>query len=169
MRLQRVGRRHEPSFRLVLTDSKNSTKSGRIEEILGSYDPRKSTEAFKAERIKHWISQGIGLTPSVNNLLIRHGIIRGKKIHVSKVPPPVEPTEPTTDPSIELGAGDLQPTTEPKAEEAPVAEAEAPAESPVVEEAPTEAPTEEVAPAVEETPAEAPAEEVKEEPATPTA
>ncbi|MCR4263725.1 MAG: 30S ribosomal protein S16 [Candidatus Roizmanbacteria bacterium] len=165
MRLQRVGRKHEPSFRLVLTDSKNSTKSGRIEEILGSYDPRKSTEAFKAERIKHWISQGIGLTPSVNNLLIRQGIIRGKKIHVSKVPPLVEPT---TDPSIELGAGDLQPTTEPTTEEAPAAEAEVPVESPV-EEVPTEAPAKEAAPAVEEAPTEASAEEVKEEPATPAA
>ena len=83
MRLQRVGRKHEPSFRLVLTDSKNSTKSGRFGEILGSYDPRKSTEALNTDRIKHWISQGVGLTATVNNLLIKKGIIRGKKIDVS--------------------------------------------------------------------------------------
>ncbi|MBI2087062.1 MAG: 30S ribosomal protein S16 [Candidatus Zambryskibacteria bacterium] len=82
VRLQRVGRKHEPSFRLVLTDSKNSTKSGRFVEMLGSYDPRKSTEAFKPDRIKHWLSMGVGLTDSVNNLLIKKGIIRGKKIAV---------------------------------------------------------------------------------------
>ena len=84
IRLQRVGRRHEPSFRLVLTDSKNSTKSGRFAEVLGSYDPRKTIEIFDTEKIKHWLSKGAGLTPSVSNLLIKKGIIRGKKIHVSQ-------------------------------------------------------------------------------------
>lgn len=82
IRLQRVGRKHEPSFRLLLTDSQNSTKSGRFGEMLGSYDPRKSTEVFKADRIKHWISQGAILTGTVNNLLVKKGIIRGKKTHV---------------------------------------------------------------------------------------
>ena len=77
-----MGRKHEPGFRLVLTDSKNSTKSGRFAEVLGSYDPRKTREALKIDRIKHWLSQGAGLTGSVNNLLIRKGIIRGKKTHV---------------------------------------------------------------------------------------
>jgi small subunit ribosomal protein S16 len=112
IRLQRVGRKHEPGFRLVLTDSKNSTKSGRFAEVLGSYDPRKMTESFKIERIKHWLSRGIELTPSVNNLLIKHGILRGKKIHVSKIPnlqittdeqppaPAVEETQPSHEASV---------------------------------------------------------------------
>jgi small subunit ribosomal protein S16 len=82
IRLQRVGRKHEPSFRLVLTDSKNSTKSGRSAEVLGNYDPRKSLESLKADRIKHWLGLGAGVTGSVNNLLVKKGIIRGKKIHV---------------------------------------------------------------------------------------
>lgn len=79
-----MGRKHEPSFRLVLTDSKNSTKSGRFHEVLGSYDPRKTAESFKADRIRYWLSQGVSLTPTVNNLLIKKGIIRGEKIDVSK-------------------------------------------------------------------------------------
>ena len=82
IRLQRVGRKHEPSFRLVLTESKNSTKSGRFKEVLGSYDPRKRTEALKADRIRHWLSLGVGITPTVNNLLIKKSVIRGKKIDV---------------------------------------------------------------------------------------
>src|SRR5438128_2494326 len=81
MRLQRIGRKHEPSFRLVLTDSENSTKSGRFAEILGSYDPRKSLEALKADRITYWLSQGALVTGSVNNLLVKKGITKGKKIH----------------------------------------------------------------------------------------
>jgi small subunit ribosomal protein S16 len=83
IRLQRVGRKHEPSFRLVLTDSKNSTKSGRFAEVLGNYDPRKSLESLKADRIQHWLARGAGLTGSVNNLLVKKGIIRGKKTHVA--------------------------------------------------------------------------------------
>ncbi|MFH1178534.1 MAG: 30S ribosomal protein S16 [bacterium] len=83
IRLQRVGRVHEPSFRLVLTDSKNSTKSGRFKEVLGSYDPRKSTDSLDAERIKYWLSQGASATDTVHNLLVRHRIINAKKIDVS--------------------------------------------------------------------------------------
>lgn len=82
MRLQRVGRKHEPTFRLVLTDSKNSTKSGRFQEVLGAYDPRKAIDTFNTEKIKALVAQGVGLTGSVNNLLLKHGIIRGKKTHV---------------------------------------------------------------------------------------
>lgn len=91
IRLQRVGRLHEPSFRLVLTDSKNSTKSGRFKEILGSYDPRKTNEALKAERINYWLSQGATPTDTVRNLLISKGIIRGKKVHVASPLKPVQP------------------------------------------------------------------------------
>lgn len=83
IRLQRVGRKHEPSFRLVLTDSKNSTKSGRFKEVLGSYDPRKSTDSLDAERIKYWLSQGVSPTNTVHNLLVKHRIINAKKINVS--------------------------------------------------------------------------------------
>jgi len=83
IRLQRVGRTHEPSFRLVLTDSQNSTKSGRFKEILGSYDPRKSNDALDTERIKYWLSNGASPTDTVHNLLVKHRIINAKKINVS--------------------------------------------------------------------------------------
>jgi len=103
MRLQRVGRKHEPSFRLVLTDSKNSTKSGKFKEILGSYDPRKSTEIFKIDRIKYWLDQGIVPTGSVHNLFVTHKIINAKKINVlpKKIPIlkeiPIEEAKPIED------------------------------------------------------------------------
>ena len=83
IRLQRIGRTHESSFRLVLTESKNSTKSGRFKEILGSYDPRKSNDSLNIERIKYWLSQGASPTPTIHNLLVKHRIINAKKINVS--------------------------------------------------------------------------------------
>ena len=83
IRLQRVGRTHEPSFRLVLTDSKNSTKSGRYVENLGSYDARRGEKAeFKADRIKELIGNGAQPTDTVHNLLISKKIIEGKKVNV---------------------------------------------------------------------------------------
>ena len=82
IRLQRVGRKHEPSFRLVLTDSKNSTKSGKYLETLGSYDSRKGEKSeFKNERISYWMSKGAQVSGTVNNLLIDKKIISGKKIN----------------------------------------------------------------------------------------
>ncbi|MDP2651410.1 MAG: 30S ribosomal protein S16, partial [bacterium] len=81
IRLQRVGRKHETAFRLVLTDSKNSTKSGRFKEILGSYDPRKNVDAIKADRVKHWLSVGAQATGTVHNLLVTHKIIDAKKVN----------------------------------------------------------------------------------------
>jgi small subunit ribosomal protein S16 len=63
IRLQRVGRKHEPVFRLVLTDSKNSPKSGKFLEILGNYDARRGDQAqFNAEKVKVWgDNQRVGL------------------------------------------------------------------------------------------------------------
>ena len=132
IRLQRVGRRHEPSFRLVLTDSHNSTKSGRFKEILGSYDPRKTVESLETERIKHWLSQGANPTDTVRNLLIKKGIVRGKKIGVHSVsknkPEEAKEESPKEEPVVPI----------PESGPAPEAHAKAPVESPV--EVPTEAP-----------------------------
>ena len=96
IRLQRVGRKHEPAFRLVLTDSKNSTKSGRFKEILGSYDPRKSSDSINADRVKYWLSQGALATGSVHNLLLNHKIIEGKKVNVLPKKTPSVKEDPTS-------------------------------------------------------------------------
>ena len=93
IRLERVGRTHEPSFRLVLTDSKNSSKSGRFKEILGSYDPRKSLDLLDTERIRYWLSKGANATGTVHNLLVRHRILTAKKINVSAKSKKVAPVK----------------------------------------------------------------------------
>ncbi|MEK7589726.1 MAG: 30S ribosomal protein S16 [Patescibacteria group bacterium] len=84
IRLQRVGRKNDPSFRVVCTDSKKGPKSGNNVEILGSYDPKQNNVAIKGDRVKHWVSQGAQVSDTVNNILIKEGIIKGKKVHVSR-------------------------------------------------------------------------------------
>lgn len=103
IRLQRTGRKHETTFRIVVTDSKNSTKSGKSLEVVGAYDPRRDEgTVINGDRIKHWMSVGAGLSGTVNNLLVSKKIIDGKKINVlpkktapKKEEPVVEAAEPT--------------------------------------------------------------------------
>src|SRR3989344_4277919 len=86
IRLQRIGRKNDPAFRVVLTDSKNSTKSGRFLEILGTYNPKvadkKLRTNFVNDRIKHWLSQGAKLSDTMHNFLVNDKIIEGKKVNV---------------------------------------------------------------------------------------
>jgi small subunit ribosomal protein S16 len=84
IRLQRTGRKHEPTFRVVLTDSKNGPKSGKYLKNLGWYDSRiknKATEQLDTEAIKHWVSKGAKLSDTMHNFLVAQKIIAGKKIN----------------------------------------------------------------------------------------
>jgi small subunit ribosomal protein S16 len=83
IRLQRVGRVHEPTFRVVLVDSKRSTKSGQALEVLGNHDTRKAknNSNVDADRIKYWISKGAQLSDTMRNLLISKKVITGKKVN----------------------------------------------------------------------------------------
>ena len=58
IRLQRVGRKNDPSYRVVVTEKQNAAKSGKFLEVVGSYDARKDRRLFNAERIRHFISHG---------------------------------------------------------------------------------------------------------------
>ncbi len=83
IRLQRVGRRHQPSFRIVVIESTKGPKSGGFVEILGSYDPtQKERTQIKSERVEYWISNGAKLSGTVHNLLITQGVIKGEKVNV---------------------------------------------------------------------------------------
>ena len=116
IRLQRVGRKHVPTFRVVLTDSRNSTKSGRFLEILGSYDTRKDSEKLvNADRVKYWISKGAQVSGTLHNFLVHTKVIEGKKINVLPKKRPIKKEEEAKKEG-EAAAGTA-------AAEAPVAEA----------------------------------------------
>ncbi len=83
IRLQRVGRVHEPTFRVVLTDSKNGPKSGRYLKNLGWYDTRikNKPEQIDTEAVKHWMSKGAKLSLTLHNYLVGQKVITGKKLN----------------------------------------------------------------------------------------
>ena len=89
IRLQRIGRKNDPAFRAVLTDSKNSTKSGKFLEIVGIYNPKSGEKTFKVDRIKYWMSKGAKLSDTMHNFLVHTKDIEGIKI---KVLPKKKPT-----------------------------------------------------------------------------
>jgi small subunit ribosomal protein S16 len=94
IRLQRVGRKHIPVFRVLLTDSKNSTKSGKFLEILGSHDPRSETATIlNKERITYWLGKGAQASDTLHNLLITHKVIEGKKRNVLPKKTPIKKAE----------------------------------------------------------------------------
>jgi len=81
IRLQRRGKKHQVMYRLGVGE-KRSKLNGEQREYLGWYNPHKDTSEFKKDRIQYWINQGAQLSPTVNNLLVKNGIIEGKKIAV---------------------------------------------------------------------------------------
>lgn len=144
IRFQRIGRKNDPSFRMVVLEKASGPKAGKNVEVVGTYNPKTKQFAAEGDRIKHWVSKGAQLSPSLSNLLITKGIIEGKKVNVLPKKSPIKKDEP------EAAAA---PVAAPVAEAAPAAE-EAVVEAAIAEAEP--APEEEVvaeAPAAEEAPA----------------
>jgi small subunit ribosomal protein S16 len=120
IRLKRIGRKNDHSYRVVLLDSKKGPQTGKINEVLGFYDPRKNIKQLKAEQIKSWIAKGAQTSDTVHNLLVGEKIITGKKINVlpKKSPIKKEGTEEVVKvPEASTEAVSAEPT--PVVEEAP--------------------------------------------------
>lgn len=96
IRLQRVGRTHDPSFRLIVTEHTRSAKKGNGVEVLGSYDARTNRKDINEERVKYWLSKGAQPSDTAYNILIDKGLVKGEKIKgiAKKVEAPkVEPSK----------------------------------------------------------------------------
>ena len=72
----RMGKKKQPTYRLVAADSR-APRDGRFIEIVGWYAPRSSEEqklTVNAERAQHWLSVGAQPTETVARLLKRAGV-----------------------------------------------------------------------------------------------
>ena len=70
LRLMRMGKKKQPTYRVVAADSR-SPRNGRFIEILGTYDPRQEPSVVKIDTAKanDWISKGAKPTEVVARLL----------------------------------------------------------------------------------------------------
>lgn len=74
IRLSRIGKKSQPSFRLILQDKRRHPK-GKALEILGNYSPalREKPITLSRERIEHWLRVGAYPSDSAAALLKKHG------------------------------------------------------------------------------------------------
>ena len=84
IKLFRIGKKHQPVFRVIVTNKKNPPQGGRFLEILGFWNPLTKEKNLKPERIKYWLSVGAKPSDTVHNLLVSEKIIEGEKISVHK-------------------------------------------------------------------------------------
>ena len=70
IRLMRVGKRKQPSFRVVVADSR-SPRDGRIIEAIGHYAPRQdpSEIVIDSDRAVYWLEQGAQPSNTVRKLM----------------------------------------------------------------------------------------------------
>ena len=71
IRLSKVGKTHQISYRIVAQDSQTK-RDGKSLEILGFYNPNLKTPknlSIKQERLEHWLALGAKATQAVSKLL----------------------------------------------------------------------------------------------------
>lgn len=92
IRLQRTGKKNQADFRIVLAE-KTAAAQKKFQEVLGSYNPRKKSFRILEERLKYWLSQHVGVSPTVHNLLVAKGLMDGPKVKAFSVPKKEAPVE----------------------------------------------------------------------------
>lgn len=90
VRLQRVGKRGQAYFRVVVVEHTKKPK-GEFLELLGSYDPHKKTFKVQRDRVEYWLSKGAQISPTVNNLMVNYKVWDKPKMESWK--PKVKPKQ----------------------------------------------------------------------------
>lgn len=116
IRFFRIGKKHQPSFKIVVTDKRKPPRGGRFVEEVGFWNPLTKEKSVKAERIKYWISKGAKPSDTVYNLLIKEKVIKGKKIDVHKKKKEGK-AKPEDKPEVKAKAKPEESKEEPKQEE----------------------------------------------------
>lgn len=132
IRLQRIGKKNQPSYRVVLVEH-TFRPQGKYIEDLGSYNPKSKQKQFNKERILYWISKGAQVSPTMHNFLVDEKIIDKAKVKAWKPkkraeaksaevptgvgakvenPEPAPETVPTPETSVQDVVVDTQPKTE---------------------------------------------------------
>ena len=150
IRLLRVGKAKQPSYRIVVADGR-SPRDGRIIETIGHYGPRAEPSRVEVDgdRALAWLRNGAQPTEQVQKLLAaagvwgtyqaekkgpidtklnRRGFVtgRGPQPKPKAAPPEPEPAAAAPTPA----AAEAEPVAAAEAEPAPDADAEPPSEEP---------------------------------------
>jgi len=135
IRLKKVGRRGQPSYRVVVLDGRKP-RDAKVVADLGNYDPKTNPPTFEidGDEALKWLGEGAKATRAARIILSKAGVmaawdasLRGETIEIER-----KELKPTVKPE--------KPTAETPVDEAPTEEAsEAPADEPEAEEVKAEA------------------------------
>ena len=133
IRLKRVGRKGQPSYRIVVLDGQKP-RDAKVVADLGFYDPKTNPATFEvdSETALKWLLDGAKTTSAARNVLAKAGVMEAWDAAKRGETIVIQPKE-------------LKPSTKRKKKEEPPAEEEAKAEEPVEETAVEEPQAEEAA------------------------
>ena len=77
IRLNRMGAKKKPFYRIVVADAR-APRDGRFIEIIGNYDPTKENAPvnINAEKALDWMQKGAQPTETVRSLFSKEGIMK---------------------------------------------------------------------------------------------
>ena len=76
IRLNRMGAKKNPFYRIVVADSR-APRDGRFIEVLGNYDPSQNPAVVNVdeEKVLDWMGKGAQPTDTVKNLFSKKGLM----------------------------------------------------------------------------------------------
>ena len=94
LRLMRMGKKKQPTYRIVATDKRAATNSRPI-EIIGTYQPRLEPSGLRMDedRALHWLRHGAKPSETVQKLLTINGVWDAYTSGATSIPKPVETAE----------------------------------------------------------------------------
>lgn len=69
IRLQRLGRKKYPVYRVAVQEAQRHPSSGRVVAYVGSYNPHTKAASFDKEKVEKYLSNGAQPSPRVIRLL----------------------------------------------------------------------------------------------------
>ena len=102
IRLQRVGRKGFPVYRVAVQESQRHPSSGRVVAYVGSYNPHSKESKLDAEKVSVYLKNGAQPTPRVVRLLKEHKVelphwvkdASGEKNHATRKPEKLRKNQP---------------------------------------------------------------------------
>lgn len=88
IKFQRVGKKHQPSYRIVVAEKRSKLGGPPVEQV-GTYSPSTKNASLEKERILYWLKVGAKPTVSIHNLLVRQGVLSAPKVAVKMKRPEV--------------------------------------------------------------------------------
>jgi small subunit ribosomal protein S16 len=84
IRLQRLGRKGLPVYRLAVQESRRHPSSGRVVAYVGAYNPHTKEVKVDAEKVTFYLKNGAQPTTRVVKLLVsqkvlQHGLLAGRR------------------------------------------------------------------------------------------